>query len=412
MIVTGKQLLKFIIYFNIFYSLIGSYISVNRVLILIPDVILIGLIIYSNKRIRIKQTYLPWLLLVGVFLLTGFTSFLINKASLIMFAWGIRYYFRFYIYFFLCIYSFDICDIEEIFSIIFEKLSIFNLIMILFQNATGMYGDQIGGMFGTISGCNAALNIYIFLQLAYAVSKTLYGKGKYGFLIYSLISAFLASAIAELKILYFEIAIIFTVAILFSSMKKKIKIILVFVIVMPIALNIMAHYSRNSLQFIFDIQNLLWYNNEIGYGSEDAINRLSAFEIITDQVFKNDTLKQMIGVGLGNANKINFLNISSAIYSTYSALRYDWFTHAMVFIEMGWIGIVLYEAFYGYTIIFCVKKFKASQRMKMYYFFGIAVAALSLLNSMYNNGISTEAAGFMFFFSIAVPAIAAKQEGI
>lgn len=412
MVITGKQLLKFLIYFNIFYSLIGSYISVNRVLILVPDIILICLILYSNKRLCIKKVYRPWYLLVGSLLLTGLISFLINKASLIMFIWGLRYYFRFYIYFFLCIYSFDIGDIEEFFVFIFEKLSIFNLVMIVFQYATGRYGDQIGGMFGTISGCNAALNIYIFLQLAYTVSKTLYGNGKLRFLMYSLISAFLASAVAELKILYFEIAIILTVAILFSSMKKKIKIILICAIVMPIALNFMAYFSRNSLQFIFNIQNLLLYSNDMGYGSEDAINRLSAFEIITDQVFQNDTLKQLIGVGLGNANKINFLDISSAIYLTYSALRYDWFTHAMVFIEMGWIGIVLYEAFYGYTIVFCIKKFKMSQKLKKYYFFGIAVAALALLNSMYNNGLSIEMSGFMFFFSLAVPLIAAKQEDI
>ena len=410
MVVTGKQLLNFLIYFNIFYSLIGSYVSVNRVLILVPDIILICLILYSNKRIRIKQAYRLWYLLVGFFFLTGFIGFLLNKGSLIMFIWGTRYYFRFYIFFFLCIYFFDIHDIEEFFVFIFEKLSIFNLFLIVLQYAAGRYGDQIGGMFGTTAGCNAALNIYVFLQLAYAVSKTLYNKGKLRFLMYSLISAFLASAIAELKILYFEIAIIFTVAILFSSMKKKIKIILICVMAMPIALNFMAYFSENSLQFIFDIQNLLWYNNDIGYGSEDAVNRLSAFQIITNQVFKNNILKQLIGVGLGNANKINFLDLNSAIYSAHWALRYDWFTHAMVFIEMGWIGVVLYEAFYGYTIAFCIRQFKISQELKKYYFFGIAVAALAFLNSMYNNGISTEAAGFMFFFSLASPLIAAKKE--
>lgn len=412
MVVSKKQLLEFIIIFNILYSLLESYFSVSRVLILVPDIILMYFIVTSNKKIIIKRIYRQWYLIAGLLMVIGLISFVINDGSVIMLLWGVRYYFRLYFYFFLCVFYFSASDVENLFGIVFEKLSVFNLGMILFQAATGRYGDEIGGIFGTVSGCNAALNIYVFLQLSYAVSKNLYGKGKLGFLVYSFISAFLVSAIAELKILYFEIAIIFIVAILYSSMKNKMKIILICIIIMPIALSLMERYSANSLQYIFSYKNLIWYNNEIGYGSEDAINRLSAFRIITDKVFRNDMLKQIIGVGLGNANKINFLNKSSAIYSEFRLLRYDWFTHSMVFIEMGWLGVALYEAFYVYSIVFCARRLKTSQSQKMYYFFGVTVAALAILNSIYNNGISTEAAGFMFFFSMATPLIAAKVEEV
>ena len=81
---------------------------------------------------------------------------------------------------------------------------------------------------------------------------------------------------------------------------------------------------------------------ESGYTGFGDLNRLTAITSINRLgLFQSSLLNQILGLGLGGAEYsagISFLQ--SAFYRSYEYLHYYWLSHAWMYIECGYLGLI------------------------------------------------------------------------
>ena len=80
----------------------------------------------------------------------------------------------------------------------------------------GYRGDNIGGMFGTATGCNGYLNLFLIIIVAISTIEYLNKTRSMGEMVFILLGSYYMMAIAELKVFVFELAALSILAILHS----------------------------------------------------------------------------------------------------------------------------------------------------------------------------------------------------
>ena len=94
-------------------------------------------------------------------------------------------------------------------------------------------------------------------------------------------------------------------------------------------------------------------------------------------------------------------------------MHYQWFTDAIIFIETGTVGLVLYELFFLRVFIYSRKINKRiaseysgefSQQLRCVVQVAGITALLCVVNSVYNSALNMDA-GYMVYFIFAIPAI-------
>ena len=67
----------------------------------------------------------------------------------------------------------------------FKMTFVINLVLCTIEYAMGYRGDNIGGMFGTTSGCNGYLNLFLIIIVAISMIEYLNKTRSIGELVYS-----------------------------------------------------------------------------------------------------------------------------------------------------------------------------------------------------------------------------------
>ena len=114
----------------------------------------------------------------------------------------------------------DLTDIPRMLSY-FKMTFVINLVLCTIEYAMGYRGDNIGGMFGTTSGCNGYLNLFLIIIVAISMIEYLNKTRSIGELVFILLGSFYMMAIAELKVFVFELAAISILAILHSKYSAR-----------------------------------------------------------------------------------------------------------------------------------------------------------------------------------------------
>ena len=158
---------------------------------------------------------------------------------------GQEIFFRGFIFFVACIRFLDEKDTKKIFDILF-KLQIVNIILSLFQYFIQGYNqDNLGGIFGTQSGCNGYTNIFFVILLSYYVAAYMTKKEPVWKVAVVAVSTMLLAGLAELKIFYFEFALIILLCVIFVKPSfKTILIALIAVVAAVLGLKILEAIFR------------------------------------------------------------------------------------------------------------------------------------------------------------------------
>jgi hypothetical protein len=265
----------------------------------------------------------------------------------------------------------------------------------------GVEQDNMGGIFGTASGVNGYTNIYLCLICTFSTVMYLGKKAKLKELIWVLGSSLLIAALAELKLFFIEIVLIVLAAILLSKPSRKtVQIIFFSALGMVAALALFARLFPEHMEVFMDAARFSSYvSDEIaGY----RIGRLNAFTTINKLFFKNDILANLIGFGFGNCES------GSAFYEQYEHYHYTWFTHQVTFLETGYLGIILYSAFYGLIFLHAAMAKKKNQEYFGYLTMTQIICLLSILWMLYNQSQRTESA-YLVFWVYAIPVILEKE---
>lgn len=362
------------------------------------DVLNIILSLYIFLKLKSQQNIMSKnifsiLLIVGSFILLSFVFWIPSNGDFLLLLWGSRNTFRFLIFFVACILFLDKFFIDKILAKV-DLLIIINFLLCLFQFIVlGLSGDNIGGSFGTASGCNAPLNVLLVIVTAFNASKYVTKEKNIIQVIFYIGLCAIIAGMAELKVYVFEVIfIIILVGIFSKGLMKKISIAIIAVI-----------FSLSSIRLIemlipgwegfFTIENMYkMISSTEGYTSTGDLNRLTSITTLNKIFFSSNI--NWIGFGLGNSEySDSFLFLNSPFFKSYGYLHYGWFSIAKIYLELGWFGIIGSVSIWGYTLICTLNCFKKE------YFYKTFIGTMSIICTFfffYNNTMNLDGAYLIY----------------
>lgn len=390
----------------IFINFICDFFNIPTIIRYIPDLFIPIYIFYvcTNINTIIKNKYTKILLcLILLFFLHCLIGNILNLNSIMYFIWGFRNIFRFLIISLAAIVSFDDKDIDFFIKMI--NIAFFvNIFVCVFQYLIlGYWGDAIGGTFRLgDTGGNAGLIYLMIIELTILINKYLNKKAMLIEIMIAMISIIFISVIAELKVMYVLIAVIVVLSILMTKFTfKKLLIISFSILVFIFGFSTLEKLDPNTKK-IMNINSLIEYagGEDHGYSSEYDISRLRTFTQIDKEFFYDSIKKKIWGYGLGHCDVSSFESFNSQFAQTYdNRLHYTWFTHAMLYLETGIIGYLLFISIFVYFIIvnFINKKKNNSVINNSV----IIISILSIIMTFYNSSLRNDISYFVYIFLVS-----------
>ena len=401
-----KKIIYFQIVFVMIMELMISMFKFPSSIRYLTDVIMIILFIYiihGNVYIILKKINLSGILIIILaFFIIGLLGSIYNLISPFLLIWEVRNIFRFFLFFISCVCILDEEYVNRIINLLL-KLQYINLILCIIQYfVLGYEQDYLGGIFGTNQGCNSYMNVYLCIIVIISISKYFQKKTSIKSLLFIVLSSMIIAALAELKLFYLEFILIFILSIIFNKPSFKVfTMIIIGISSLFLGLIILKNIFPDQFKYLIDYESAMKYAelSSESYG----IDRMNAFNQINDMFFKGDKFLLLIGFGLGSCAMSNFSIFTSEFYRQFGYLNYNWFAHAMIFIQTGYIGTIIFVMFFIKLFVYAVKTKKYIREYKEYTISTMIIIIILIINFIYNNAIRTEVAYLSFFILSIVP---------
>ncbi len=366
------------------------------------DVVWLGLLFVMcfRKRIEAQRKLVPFMVFVLLLFTYSFVVYLFNYQSPFYFLWGIRNNYRFYIAFFACATFFDEEDTTSFFSflnIIFWINAIVSVVQFAFL---GFKQDFLGGIFGVDTGCNASTIIFFSTILSRSVLLYLEGKEKALLCWSKCVIALLLAALAELKFFFVVFMLILLISMVMTKASwKKIILFIIVALLILVANAILGAYFESNISF----ESFLRLLTSSNYSSAKDLGRLTAIPTISRTIL-TDTPSRLFGMGLGNCDTASFSICNTPFFQAHQNLHYTWFSSAFLFLEIGYVGLVLQFGFYIICFVSAFKMLRRQEGNRLYNQMAMIMSLLCVILVFYNSSLRTEA-GYMAYFVLALPFI-------
>lgn len=361
-----KYILYLVFWIALVQGIFQGYLHFSQITYLCDVLLIILLFLYLNEKheITIDELHKTTLffLPVAAFILVILIGWMINDTSVASALWGTRNYFRFFLYFALCLAYLDKSDARLMADWLVNLFPLHLLITAFQYIVQNLNGDYLGGIFGTQQGCNGGLVIY--LGLLFCIMLIRYESGECSlirFLIY-LLCIFANAAASELKAFYVFAAILALIFLVLSRKKwKSIFIILIIGVVIIIGFQIL-YYFFPSWSGYFQLSNLtkIFADASSGYSNSEDISRTTVFSRLTPIIrnWNGNQCDLWFGIGLGNADySTTFKWLNGPFYLQYNRLHYIWLSTACLFIETGYLGLACYTGFFLFIAVRVIRKY-------------------------------------------------------
>lgn len=383
---------------GLFYTQMGLPTTINYIMDAINAYLLFLSMFVLRKNMGFLGALWPCICIALLFMIT-MISYIVNKQPLYLYLWGFRCIFRFFIFFVSCItflHKKDILNIIKLSGVLFA----FNFVLCIFQfYVQGYRVDVLGGMYGTIMGCNGGLNIFLTQMCIFAVVAYLYKKVSFLKMDLFLGISLYIAALSELKAVFLEIIIIVLLAILLSKPSRKTLFTISIVGIGSVTAYALLIQLYPHFEDFLSMDSLMDYTVNKSYGTEHGVNRLTGFAIIYAKFFDTNLLR-LFGIGMGNADFSSFFQ--SEFYMRYKSLNYSWFYGTWLYLENGILGLVAMIGFYISIVIKSLKIKKIVREDKYLVLISIISAVMALMHIVYNGALRMDYAYFyMFWLSIA-----------
>lgn len=374
-------------------------------------VLLLGLL---ANRIRLPDRSAAGLLMLA-FLFFALTPIgvLTHFQSPLYYLWGLRNNLRFFVFFFACI-----CFLREERAAqclgLLDLLLWINLPLVLYQFFTldkeGIYfGDYLGGIFGMQVGCNGYMNIFLMIVVARSVLRYMNHQESLLRCGINCVIALLIAAISELKIFFLEFAAIVALASLITRFSfRKLWIILGGILGMLVAIR-MIYVLFPAFDGWFRLDRI-WdtITSEKGYTGYNDMNRMTAVSMSLDR-FLLSPWEKLFGLGMGNCDHANFDFLVTPFYRANNKLNYSWFSSAMLVLETGLAGLVLYVLFFVVLYFAAHGRQRRKQADLLHCQLARIMALMCLVLILYNNSLRMESA-YMIFFILSLPFLGRERK--
>lgn len=416
-----KSLVWFQLYYLLFYGFFRDVVGLPGFIAYFLDLINALLLMYTMNSGKIwkiqKGQYRFAFLWIIFFFIATLIGLLLTDGSLVLYIWGLRNTFRYYIFFISCALLLDLSDICEM-ADVFKRVYCINLVACTIELLMGYRGDYLGGIFGVQQGCNGYLNL--FLAIVSSIYITEYLEKRNGLIKTALfvLSGFYLMSIAELKVFLFELPIIILLAMIDAKFSfRKIVLIMIGIIGMVVGVSMLGYFFEDSGLSFFTSDAIVHYMGDGGYTNSGDVSRFNAVFQLHERFLSKSYRNELFGIGLGNASYSGmFTFFNSNFYMLYNDLHYQWFTDAFIYIETGLIGLIFFEGFFVIIFIFSKNVVKQIERLSgklpnamddklktVIQSTGI-VAIMSIIISLYNSSLSMDSA-YMVYFMMAIPVI-------
>ena len=347
-----------------------------------------------------------WILL---FFLMTLAVFPIQYQSVIYYLWGLRNNFRFYVAFFAFAAFLTADDVEDgvrLFDVLFWVDIVVCLIQFFVLN---IYQDAMGGLFSG-SGGNSFNNIFFLIMLAKSLVFCLEKKEEVWLCILKCALALMVAAMAEMKFFFVEFIVVLILAVLFTNFTwRKVFLILggVGVLMGCVAL-LTVFFPLWGQWFTFS-----WFletaTSKVGYTGYGDLNRLTAIPRI-NELWLKDWTQRIFGMGIGNCDTASFALTNTPFFQKYGDMHYSWISYAMVYLEMGYVGLMFYMGFFLLVYLRCrrIEKYSTGD-LKRFCCVARIMAVMCMIISIYNNSLRSEAA-YMAYFVLAIPFVLVREE--
>lgn len=403
----------FILCFEGFFIDLGAPTSLKYILDILN---LLLFAIAVKKAYKISRTFklviLWYLFFGGIGTLSAIAN--ISKWDLNIIFWLLdcRLFLRFPIFLISCGILLNKDDVESIFN----KLLVFQLInslLIIYQYLTfeaadyWMRGDYLNGFFGTARGGNMYVNVLLVAVTLIAYDRLEQKKIKLWHALLLWASCLIDATLIELKVYYIEIIICFFMIFFLDNpimkiKEKKIKIFIagfgIGLIVLPVMIEVL-YKLYPTMEGTLTISKIIEIaSSSEGYTSSGDLNRLTAVGQVYSEIFNQDIVDGLIGIGLGNANTGGQMSLFAQLYEK---THYSYFQSSYVFIETGIIGLLLYAS--SFFIFFIQgKKSRYSVIVQI-------MSIMSIILVIYDEVLRTEG-GYIVYFILSLAFISTKVE--
>ena len=411
------DVIKFIIIYSVAIQFLNSAVNLPTAFFYLNDILLI--VIFASCIVHICKKQIitvpkPLLAAFGVLLLVSGVSYVINQYSPMQYFWGARNNFRVFFFFFACCICLRKKDVYDICGL-FVKLLPLNAILCTVQyflainsgdeRVLQFVGDHVGGMFGSTTGCNRVLNVYIMLVFTVSLALLLKKEITKGKFIKILLLCTYMAVLSELKIVVLEIAVI-TVLLVLLIMKRISKWLYLIVagILLYVMFNIWALFNPMVRSLLSTVETFVSYTSASSYGL-NSLNRMTVIPYMHDLLFENDALRTMFGVGLGNADSSGFSFLVSDIYQSYGGLKYSYFMHGMLYVEMGIAGLLSYIMFFVVNYFITMRKTIKRGSNQAIVYASAVFNIVAVITIFYNTTLRSEVSCFIVFFFLAIPVV-------
>ncbi len=404
-------LIMFLLFMPFLIGLIIDTFSLPTALRFAQDgvlLVLLGIMAYRYDN-RIRREIMPLLVYFAAFVAILFFSYLVNFQSLFYFLWGFRNNFRFF-FAFLVFVKFIKFEDSELYLKIFDALFWINFVVCLIQFFVfGYKQDFLGGLFGTAVGCNIYMNVFLCIISAKSLIWFINKKEKFIWVILKLFAAFLIGALAELKFFYIEFIVILCVVSLITRFTwKKVLIIAAGVLGVVVGVTILIQIFP---EYVGQFTIKLLYESAVsnkGYTSSGDINRLSAISTISKDIFDKGH-QFFVGLGLGNCDLSSISIFNTPFYESHQSMHYNWFSHAFMFLETGYTGLILYFGIFVMLFIMARNNYKRGYSYTMWSQLSMTLALLCMMFAIYNTSLRVDSV-YMISFVLALAFIPKKEK--
>lgn len=411
-----RNLIWLQLYFTATYGFLRDIIGLPSSITYLLDALLVIMAVYSILMSRLlgkntKQYYILFGIIM-FFFLTTICGFMLNGYSSLLYLWGFRNTFRFYIFFFICAIYFQQEDLIK-FIKFFKRIFYLNVVAATLEFLLGFQGDYIGGLFGIESGGNGDLNL--IMVIITTITAIQYLAKKIGLVELSsvIFCCLYLMAIAELKVYLFELPFIVAVAILNEKFTiRKLGIIILIIIGFVVGITMLGFFFPTSGIEFFTTDTISRYMGDNGYTGQGDFNRFNAVMKSQELFFGSNLVLSLLGLGLGNCSYSGFDWLTSEFYLLFQDLHYQWFADSMIFLETGWIGLIIFEGFFVILFFISIINKNKFKKDSVEYTTIKCTTILSLcciILSVYNITLKMESSYLIYGFMATVLVVIKKN---
>ncbi len=354
-----------------------------------------------RKSFTFNRKITPFVVLITLWLIYVTIIHLFQYQSVFYYLWGIRNNFRFYVAFFAFALVLDDEDIGTCFQLTDFLFWVNGAVSLVQFAALGYRQDNLGGIFGVEKGCNAYTTILLAIVITRSIICYMEQKEKAWLCYLKCAVALLLAAMAEIKFFFVLFILIFVMSSLLTKFSwRKVVVFIVAALFVSVAGKVLTGIFGVEEQLTLErILNLVTSSN---YATAEDLGRFTAIPTISER-FLTNFFSKLFGMGIGNCDTSAFAICNTPFFQAHENLHYNWFSSAMLFLETGYIGLMMNLGFFAMCFLSAFKQFR-EEKTALYPKMGMIFAVICIILTFYNSALRKEV-GYLAYFVLALPMI-------